>query len=113
MADWLRERARTTPARTAVVIGRDQWTYGELDQLVDRLCGWLHTRGVAKGQHIGVLLPNNLTYVCLIHALARLGTVLIPLNTRLTATELAGQAAEADCDWILASETPDEWLFTI
>lgn len=36
-------------------------------------------------------LPAGLDFACLLHALPRLGAVLVPLNTRLTAGELRGQ----------------------
>ena len=37
---------------------------------------------------VGLLMPNQTDYVVIIHALARIGAVLLPLNTRLTAEEI-------------------------
>ena len=88
--DWLKARVNATPDALALIIGQEKWTYADLDRLVDQVCLGLQDK-VQPGQIVAVLLPNNLAYVCLIHASARLGVVLLPLNTRLTTQELAWQ----------------------
>ncbi|MEZ4737767.1 MAG: AMP-binding protein, partial [Caldilineaceae bacterium] len=71
MQDWLTARVQATPRKTALIIGEEQWNYGKLGQLVDAYCAGLIGQGVTGGQHVAVLLPNGLAYVCLVHALAR------------------------------------------
>ncbi|HID51968.1 MAG TPA: long-chain fatty acid--CoA ligase, partial [Anaerolineae bacterium] len=111
MQDWLTARANASPDALALMIGEERWTYGELDGLVNGVYGRLQQTGVQPGDYVAVLLPNNLAYVCLIHALARLGAVLVPLNIRLTPTELQWQNKYAGCDWLLYNEeTADKWL---
>lgn len=100
--DWLASRAAATPQKTAVLYGPDQWSYADLERWVGSVCGRLLAAGVTPGQHVGVLLPNTPLYVCLVHALARLGVVLVPLNTRLTTAELAWQVRQANCALLLA-----------
>ena len=101
MQDWLTARVNASPDALALVIGEERWTYGELDGLVQGVYGRLQQTGVQPGDFVAVLLPNNLAYVCLIHALARLGAVLVPLNTRLTPAELAWQLDHAGCNWLI------------
>lgn len=60
--------------------------------------------GVKRGGHVAVLMPNRPEVVFVIHALARLGAVLVPLNTRLTEAELRWQADHADCTVVLCSK---------
>lgn len=89
--DWLRSRAQSTP-RTIALIAKDQrWTYGELDSLVDNTAGELLRAGVEPGDFVAVLMGNSPGFVRMVHALARIGAVLIPLNTRLTVEELRWQ----------------------
>src|SRR5690554_1160131 len=76
MLDWLAARARTTPRALALVIGEQQWTYGALQEEVARYAGWLQQMGVERGQRVALLLENDLPFVCLVHALARVGAVL-------------------------------------
>lgn len=89
--DWLTARAQASPQALALLIGERQWTYAELDRLAQGCCSNLAVKGIQPGQNVAALLPNGLEYVVLIHALARLGAVLVPLNTRLTPAEITWQ----------------------
>ena len=102
--DWLAKRAQTTPEALALLIGERRWTYGQLDELAGRLAGYLQAQGVRPGNLVAALLPNSLEYVCLIHALARLGAILVPLNTRLTEAEIAWQLEHVGAKWVAAGE---------
>ena len=104
MQDWLTERRRATPERLALMSGTQQWTYAALDTAVSAAAAHLHAQGVRPGDLVAVLLPNSFAYVCLIHALARLGAVLVPLNTRLTPAELAWQIAHVRAPWLITDE---------
>ena len=101
MQDWLTARIQATPRKTALIIGEQVWNYGELGEMVDHYCAGLLGQGVTPGQQVAVLLPNGLAYVCLVHALARLGVVLVPLNTRLTVAELGWQVQQSDCHLLI------------
>lgn len=96
MPDWLKERAYTTPDALALLIDERRWTYGELDRLVDGYARHLQRLGMAPGTKVATLLPAALPAVCLVHAAARLGLVLAPLNTRLTVPELEWQLAHLE-----------------
>ena len=109
MRDWLAERVAVSPDAWALLIGEERWTYAQLDLLVNRVYGRLQQEGVQAGDKIGVYMPNCLEYVCVIHALARIGAVLVPINTRLTEAELAWQVAHVGCRFVLYKERP-EWL---
>lgn len=101
MWDWLTERARVTPQKLALVVGERQWTYGELDTAVSHLTTYLHAQGLRPGDCVAVRLPNSFEYVCLIHALPRLGAILVPLNTRLTPPEWQWQIEHVEAKWLV------------
>ncbi len=101
--DWLAARARTTPGATAVIVGDALYTYRQLDQLVTELCQRLIALGVGEGTMVATLLPANLIHLALVHALARLGAVLVPLNTRLTAAEAGWQLNHAAADLLICA----------
>jgi o-succinylbenzoate---CoA ligase len=103
--DWLAYRTQVSPQKIALILGDKQWRYTELNQLTDAVCQQLQADGVEAGQHVAVLMHNNLAYVCLIHAAARLGAVLVPLNTRLTSSELVWQLQQADATTLAVDET--------
>ncbi len=109
MGDWLRERVAVSPDVVALWIGAQRWTYGQLDRLVHGVYGRLQAEGVVAGDTIGVFMPNCLEYVCVIHALARLGAVLVPINTRLTEGEVGWQIEHVGCRFVLYKDE-NEWL---
>lgn len=113
-SDWLAKRARTTPDRTALIDADADvtWTYRDLDDEVERTAGRLVAAGVDAGDHVGVLARPAPAVVRLVHAVARLGGTLVPLNVRLTAGELTAQVDRGDLDLLLcdtdaASATAD------
>jgi len=103
MLDWLAHRARISANSLALIYADECWTYAALNDFVARTAGRLVTAGVRRGQRVAVLMPNRSEYAALIHALARLGAILVPLNTRLTESELGWQADDADCAWVICS----------
>lgn len=106
--DWLAARAAASPQKLALIFGEARWTYGELDTAVSHLTAHLHQHGIQPGDFVAALLPNSPLYVCLVHALARLGAVLVPLNTRLTPAELQWQIDHVSCDWLIYGQETAE-----
>lgn len=103
-SDWLRARAQASPHALALMMGAERWDYAALDGLVDQMSHWLTTAvGLPTNGRVGVLLENSLEYVCLLHALVRLGQTIVPLNTRLTTAEINWQVDHAACGLVLAS----------
>lgn len=65
---------------TAVICGSSQLTYLELDHRANRLAHFLISRGIGKGDRIGVLLERSLdTYIALLGVL-KAGAVFVPLD---------------------------------
>ena len=111
MNDWLSHQAQSAPKKLALVWGGQTWTYAELDRMVSGVAAGLGAARVKRGTHVAVLMPNRPAYVFVIHALARLGAVLVPLNIRLTEDELRWQADHADCTVVICSkETENQAL---
>ena len=89
--DWLARWARYTPGRLFLrdhASGR-KWTYGQAQQRASAVAHALQDRGLRRGDRLAVLAGNCSEYVFLMLACVKLGAVLLPLNFRLTARELA------------------------
>src|SRR5260370_11122931 len=99
--DWLRPRAEITPRRTALIFESSVWSFAELDRLVDGAAAFLEERGVARGQRIGLHAENSAGFVVAVHALMRIGAVLVPSNTRLTPHEVEWQTRDADISLVV------------
>lgn len=93
---WVRDRARTTPRRTAIVFGDEEITYATLDERSDRLAAGLLARGLRPGDRVATLTDNRPEHVELFFACAKAGLILVPLNVRLTWPELAYQIGDAE-----------------
>ena len=97
MIHWhsLDRAARYYPARTAVVAGDRRTTFRELYDRVAGIAGLLQRRGLRKGDRLALLLPNSPEYIELVHACSWLGVIAVPLNTRLSVTEVDRVLADA------------------
>jgi len=93
--DWLRTRASLTPVDMAVTCGGVNVTWSALHVRADAVASALASRGVREGDRVALLLANGLPFTVLTHAVPRLGAILVPLNTRLSARELTWQLEDA------------------
>jgi fatty-acyl-CoA synthase len=75
--------------RPAVAFEGDTRTYAELLQRVEKLAGALRAAGVGAGDRVAAILPNVPAMLELHYAVPGSGAVLVPLNPRLSAAELA------------------------
>lgn len=102
--DWLAHRAAVSPDRLALDAGRVRWTFAELDRQASAMARRLAALGIRAGDRVALLLSNGPTFVALVHAAPRLGAVLVPLNTRLAAPELAWQLGDAGARLLIHDE---------
>ncbi|MDI6771512.1 MAG: AMP-binding protein, partial [bacterium] len=102
--DWLRARTRAFPHRLALAAGSERLTFGELDRLADRAARQLAGLGVKVGARVALALGSGVPFVTLMHALARLGAVMVPVNTRLAATEVAWCLQDARTALVICDE---------
>jgi acyl-CoA synthetase (AMP-forming)/AMP-acid ligase II len=64
-------------------------TYADLNRLANRCASVLSTQGLKQGDRVALLMHNSIEYAALFYGAAKLGLIVIPLNTRLTASELS------------------------
>jgi len=81
----------------------DTVTYGELDAFANRMARWLRAKGASRGTSVGLLLENRPLYLELVWSAQRMGAMLVPIATRLTAPEIAYILKDAECSLLLTS----------
>jgi long-chain acyl-CoA synthetase len=91
----LRRAARYYPARTAIVSGEMRSTFRELQDRVAHIAAALKRHGFQAGDRLAILLPNGNEYIELVYACSWLGVIAVPLNTRLSTTEIDRVLADA------------------
>lgn len=90
IGDFVRERARSLGERTAAIWfeqGREV-SFAELDRRSDAVAAGLLARGLRKGAHVAVMLPNVPEFLFTWFAIAKLGAVMVPVNVGYTGAEL-------------------------
>ena len=93
IGDWLAAQARAKPDGMALTFRDERWRYRELHEAVNTWCARLALLGLKSGEILATHVPNTPVHVMLVFAVARLGLILAPLNTRLTVAELVVQLA--------------------
>ncbi len=88
MGDLLWRSAARHPARLAVAYGEQRMTYAELDEAVNRVANALAERGVRKGDRLALLSRNSDAFVVAYYASARVGSICVPINYMLGASEV-------------------------
>lgn len=78
-----------------------QATYRELVDAVNRTANGLLAWGVGRGSHVAVMLPNIPEMPTIWLALARIGAVMVPVNTRYTARELRYITNDSDASFLI------------
>ncbi len=78
--------------------------YRELDSTTRDLAAAFVDAGVGKGTRVGLIMPNSTRWVQVAIAVTRIGAVLVPLSTLLTAAELAAQLRAAAVQFLVSVE---------
>ncbi len=108
--DPLTHRVEATPERTALVDAETGETtdYATLDKRVDGFAASLRRLGVDKGDHLGVLMETRTEFFVLVHASTRLNTPLVPINVRLTPSEVEERLDAADVSAVVCEAETEE-----
>jgi len=106
IGSWIRRRAVKSRGQAAVVFRGETTTYDVLADRIDRLATALRGRGIAQGDRVAYLGGNHPAFIETMFAVARLGAIFVPLNTRLAQPELDFQLS--DCGAALLIDDPEE-----
>ncbi|WP_047983093.1 o-succinylbenzoate--CoA ligase [Ornithinibacillus californiensis] len=99
---WIHKRAFLTPKRVALIGEESTYTYEALSEEVHRAASLLqHRFQLQKGDRVAILSQNRVEYMIFYFAIAQLGLVAVPLNVRLTASELQFQINDSGAKMIL------------
>ena len=76
-------------SREALYFEGQRWTYGELSAEVDRAARGLMALGIQPGERVALWMVNRIEWVIAAFAVFKIGAVLLPINTRLRADDVA------------------------
>ena len=100
------ERAVTeSPEQEGFICGERRWTFGHFGRLLKKLAGSLQEDfGVRKGDRVAILMASDLEYPLSLFAVAEIGGIGVPLNSRFTGEELAYEINNSESSVLLIDE---------
>jgi fatty-acyl-CoA synthase len=90
LGQWLEHWAETTPDKEYIVYSDRnlRFTWKQFNQRVDDLAKGLLAIGVEKGSHVGIWATNVPDWLTFLYASAKIGAVLVTVNTNYKQNEL-------------------------
>lgn len=102
---WIKKWATIQPEKIAIISENQQWTYKQLDEKIKGVAHFLRNElNIEEGEKIAILSQNNAEYVALLFAIAMLQCVAVPLNVRLTESELSYQIKDSQSFYLFYEE---------
>lgn len=97
-------RAALSPRRPALTFEGATWTYAQLLDRIDRFATVLADGGVRAGDRVAYLGLNHPNFFVTLFATVRLGATFVPLNFRLTGSELSFIIGDAGARTIVVDD---------
>lgn len=104
VGQMLDEAAARFAERQAVVFADERISYAELRRRVDRLARGLLALGIRKDDKVALWLPNRPAWLFAQHACAKIGAIVVALNTRYKAHELSYILEQSDAAALILTD---------
>lgn len=82
----------------------ESYSYAEFNRTVNAIANEFHHQGVEEGDMVSVLLYNRPEFLLAIFALAKLGAVFVPIDTRYTGDYLRHIFSETESEVVILDE---------
>ncbi len=105
LAEVVQRHAQQRGGDIALHFEGQNFSYSQLWRCIETATHTLKHAGVQPGDRVACLSLNHPGVIVLLFALARLGAILLPLNYRLAAAELAAVLDHAGASFMVADET--------
>lgn len=107
--EWFDVLAGEVPDQPALVIVEQDgssraWTFAELSRRSDQVAGWLQANGVNRGDRIVLMLGNQIELWEIVLASIKIGAVIIPASTLLTAQDLEDRVRRGSARFVVARD---------
>ncbi|WP_084397334.1 class I adenylate-forming enzyme family protein [Henriciella aquimarina] len=95
--DLINRGGLAAPDATAIVFNDQTLTFRQVRKLSNQLANAFVSRGIRRGERVGLLLNNGLFSVPVDFACAKAGINRVPLNARLSVKEHAQMLGDTEC----------------
>lgn len=105
VVDMFREQVRKTPDNTAIVYLDKRYTYAELDEITDRLAGYLRKQKIGREDVVSVLIPRCEYIAIASIGVLKAGAAYQPLDPTYPAQRLNFMTKDANAKLLIADES--------
>jgi fatty-acyl-CoA synthase len=88
--------------REALAFGGRRWSFSAFRDETDRAAKALIAAGVEPADHVCLWLANSAEYLFIFYAVARIGAVLVPINTRFRTRDMAYIVRQSDATTLIS-----------
>ena len=97
----LEEAATRWSAREALTFEGQRWSFAQLRTEVDRTARAFIALGLQPGDRVALWMPNRPEWLYTFFALAKIGAVVVPINTRFRTSDLAYVLWQSDATTLM------------
>ncbi len=106
--DVITFQAKKRTKKTALLIGDETVSFGDIKKSSDNLAAYLSDKGIKEGDKVALFLRNSAEFIYAIFAVSKLGAVLVPINTFLKSEELSYILEDSGSTILIASAMHDK-----
>jgi len=99
---WVTRQAEGCPDATAVVMGPERLTYGQLEQVSNQLARLLNRAGCRKGDRVCFLMPKSCAAIVSMLGILKAGCVHVPLDPASPPLRMRKILESCENRWLLA-----------
>jgi amino acid adenylation domain-containing protein len=103
LQDWTTLNADKTPERTALVMGPQRLTYGEVERQSNQLARALKDGGCSRADRVCLLTPKSPAAIVAILGILKADCTFVPLDPHSPAARQRKVIESAECKWILVN----------
>lgn len=109
--DWIAKWAQLKPEQTAItdLETGEKFSYEAVNRISCDIANYLHDR-IKEGDRVAVLMEQSPFLVMLFSACQRLGAILVPLNYKLSTSEIGQQLKDSQPSVFIYSEVFEEQI---
>jgi feruloyl-CoA synthase len=105
---YVSQNARKTPEKLAIECEGRTYNYDQFNREVNKLAHGLLKLGVTKGDKVAFMMKNSDTFVFSYFAGAKIGAVIVPMNFRLTSSEIQYILEQSESKTVICDEEFEE-----
>lgn len=91
-------------AREALVFQTERYTFLDVLRRVDEVAKGLIALGVKPGEHVALWMMNRAEWIFTMFAVAKIGAVIVPINTRFRTHDLEYLLKQSDARYLIAHD---------